>query len=213
MLLGPIERPLLQWLVARLPAWATPDMMTALGVIGSVIIFLCFWLTSIDKAFLWLVNLGFVINWFGDSLDGTLARYRKIERPKFGFFVDHTYDVFSQVLVFTGLGLSRYVTFNIAYFALVGYLLMSIFSYVHTIVTGVFQISFGKLGPTEGRVVVILLNTFVFFLGNPRIVSSPLTLRFYDMVVLLVGGMLILMYISYTLRATKKLFDIDAKKD
>ena len=92
ILLGPIERPALNWLAAHMPAWMTPDGLTIIGVIGAVIILVSYGLSNLEPAFLWLASFGFFVNWFGDSLDGTLARYRKIERPKYGFFVDHTVD-------------------------------------------------------------------------------------------------------------------------
>lgn len=169
ILLGPLERPALQWLSARMPAWVNPDILTGIGILGAFLIFISYWLTNVNKGFLWLASLGFVINWFGDSLDGTLARYRKIERPKYGFFVDHTVDALSETMVIIGLGLSPYMRFDIACLVLIGYLLMSVLVFITTAVTGVFQISYGKIGPTEIRVIVILLNTFIFFLGNPII--------------------------------------------
>jgi phosphatidylglycerophosphate synthase len=107
--LGPLERPALKWLAAHQPAWVTPDILTAIGTLGAVVIFTGFILSNYDKNFLWLATLGFIINWYGDSLDGTLARYRHIERPRYGYFVDHTVDSFNEVLVFVGLGLSPYL--------------------------------------------------------------------------------------------------------
>ena len=104
---GPLERPLLQWLAARQPAWVTPDMLTAVSIVGAVIIFISFILTNYSKHYLWLATLGFIINWYGDSLDGTLARFRHIERPIYGFYLDHTADAFVEMLIFLGLRASR----------------------------------------------------------------------------------------------------------
>src|SRR5690554_1249164 len=95
ILLGPLERPTLQWLASHMPAWVTPDLCTIVGLFGSVSIAISYILTIYDRNFLWLASLGFVIHWLGDSLDGTLARHRRIERPVFGFFVDHVADAFS----------------------------------------------------------------------------------------------------------------------
>lgn len=86
ILLAPLEKPLLQWLAARMPSWIVPDALTAVGVVGAVIIFGAYCSTNLNDNFLWLASFGFILNWFGDALDGTLARYRKIERPKYGFF-------------------------------------------------------------------------------------------------------------------------------
>ena len=200
ILLGPLERPALQWLAAHMPTWMNPDILTGIGVMGAVIIFFSYWLSNEVPAFLWVASLGFVINWFGDSLDGTLARYRKIERPKYGFFVDHTMDCFSEVLVVMGLGLSPYVTFSVACLALIGYLLMSVLVYIRTYVYGVFQISYGKFGPTEVRVILILLNVVMYFLGAPE-VELPLGLgTVYDIPIALVAVVLVMLFTAGTIR-------------
>ena len=196
ILLGPLERPALAWLVTRMPPWMTPDILTGIGVLGSVVTFSGYVLTHLNGGFLWLTSLGFAINWFGDSLDGTLARFRNIERPRYGFFVDHTVDVISAYLVFVGLGLSPYVRLEIACLALVGYLLLSVLSYVRTCVDGVFKISYTKLGPTEMRAIAILSNTLIFFVGNPTVQLPVGTARIYDMIVaviavVLTGGFLV----------------------
>src|SRR5574339_892610 len=106
ILLGPLERPTLKWLAAHMPAWVTPDICTIIGVLGAILTSLSYVLTVLDNNFLWLASLGFVINWFGDSLDGTLARHRRIERPIYGFFLDHTIDAVSGTMIFLGLGIT-----------------------------------------------------------------------------------------------------------
>lgn len=205
ILLGPLERPALQWLAAHMPTWMTPDLLTIIGILGAVIILTGYVLSNENAAFLWLATFGFVVNWFGDSLDGTLARYRKIERPKYGFFVDHTVDAFSQLLIFAGIGLSPYVSFELAMLALVGYLLMSILVYVDTYVTGVFKISYGKLGPTEMRAIAIILNIAFLYFGVPTIDLSFVQISIYDLVTLLIASILILIYIFSTIRRAGEL--------
>ena len=91
ILLGPLERPVLKWLAAHMPTWITPDVCTAIGVLGAFGVGISYILSIYNKNFLWLASIGFFLNWFGDSLDGTLARHRHIERPIFGFFVDVLY--------------------------------------------------------------------------------------------------------------------------
>ncbi len=182
ILLGPLERPALQWLAAHMPTWVNPDVLTIIGVFGTFVTFFGYWLTHFHEAFLWLASLGFVINWFGDSLDGTLARYRKIERPRYGFYVDHLVDAVNEVMIFLGIGLSPYVRFDIACLALIGYLLLSILVFVRMCVFGVFQISFGRLGPTEIRVIAILANTWVFFFGNPKVALPFGIFAVYDLI-------------------------------
>jgi phosphatidylglycerophosphate synthase len=201
ILLGPLERPALQWLAAHAPAWMTPDVLTGIGILGSLLIFASYILTNLNENFLWLVNLGFVINWFGDSLDGTVARYRKIERPKFGFFIDHTTDAFSQFFVVMGLGLSPYVRFEIAALALIGYLLMSVYVYVDTFVSGVFKISYGKLGPTEVRAIIVLANILVYFLGNPVAAFSFGEFSAFDIFTLILA---LLLFTTFTLSTVRR---------
>jgi phosphatidylglycerophosphate synthase len=106
-----------------------------------------------------------VVNWLGDSLDGTLARHRRIERPIYGFFVDHTIDAFSVSVIILGLGLTPYVSFNIACLMLIAYLLLSVLVFVRTSAVGEFKISYARLGPTEFRVFAVLLNTVMYFEG------------------------------------------------
>ncbi len=205
ILLAPLERPTLQWLAAHMPAWINPDILTGIGILGAVIIFFSYWLSNQTPAFLWLASLGFVINWFGDSLDGNLARYRQIERPKYGFFVDHTVDSFNEVLIVIGLGLSPYVTFSIACLGLIGYLLMSILVYIRTYVSGVFQLSYGKFGPTEVRVILILLNATMFFLGIPE-VELPLGLNtIYDIPIAIIA---IVLGVLYTFGSIKEAVEL-----
>ena len=173
ILLGFLERPALQWLAAHSPAWVTPDVLTWTGVAASVLIFISYGLTQFNRNFLWLASFGFLMNWLGDSLDGSLARYRHIERPRYGFLVDHWVDAISVVLIFLGLGISPYVDLLVASLALIGYLLLSIMVYLITYVTGVFQITNAKIGPTEVRVLAVVLNAVMFFAGNRAIMTVP----------------------------------------
>ena len=105
-ILSKAEKKALNWLAARQPAWVTSDMLTAVGCVGTVLIALGYALSGKDVYFLWLATLGLFVNWYGDSLDGTLARYRGTQRPTYGFFVDHMVDCMSEVVMFVGLGLS-----------------------------------------------------------------------------------------------------------
>ncbi len=200
ILLAPLERPALQWFVVRMPSWIDPDILTVIGILGAIMICGGYCLSNLHPGFLWLASLGFVINWFGDSLDGNLARYRAIERPKYGFFVDHTVDSFNEVLIVLGLGLSPYVSFNIACLGLIGYLLMSILVYIRTYVNGVFQLSYGKFGPTEVRVILILLNTVMYFAGNPS-VKLPLGFNtIYDVPIAIIALVLFILYVSSSIK-------------
>jgi archaetidylinositol phosphate synthase len=214
ILLGPLERPALRWLAAHLPAWMTPEGCTFIGILGALLILAGYGLSNLDRGFLWLASAGFVINWFGDSLDGTLARARKIERPIFGFFLDHTTDAASQVIVCLGLGLSPYVGFSVACLALVAYLLLSVVVFVRTCVTGDFKISYGKLGPTEIRVMVIGLNTLMYFGGIRQIIlpagaAGNLTLNPYDLLVGAIAVILVFYFFSTVIQETIRMRKVD----
>lgn len=206
ILLGPLERPALQWLAAHMPAWVNPDVCTGIGVFGAVVICISYWLSNSSTWFFWLASVGLVINWFGDSLDGTLARYRKIERPKYGFFVDHTVDSFNEFIIVLGLGLSPYVRFDIASLALIGYLLMSVLIFIRTYVDGVFKISYGKLGPTEVRVIIMIINAIMFFFGPMYINASwSANLTIYDLMVGAIAIILISIYVVSTIKQSIEL--------
>jgi phosphatidylglycerophosphate synthase len=188
-LLGNVEKKTLLWLAARMPSWVVPDTLTTIGLVASIIIFISYALTFYNKGFLWLASFAFLLQWFGDSLDGTLARFRKIERPRYGFFVDHVIDAISEVLIFLGLGLSPFLRFDLALLALVSYMLLATYVYLVTYVNGVFRISYMRLGPTETRVLAVLANTWVFFAANPTVQlfkNGPALLRvsltYYDLV-------------------------------
>jgi phosphatidylglycerophosphate synthase len=191
ILLGPLERPALRWLSAHMPAWVTPDICTAIGILGALVTSIGYILSNIDRNYFWLASFGFLVNWLGDSLDGTLARYRHIERPKYGFYIDHTTDTFSQAVIFLGLGLSPYISFNVACMALISYYMLAILVYVRTCVVGEFKISFGKLGPTEIRVIAILLNTAMYFIGLKSVewslANNQLVFSVYDIAVLMIA--------------------------
>jgi archaetidylinositol phosphate synthase len=210
ILLGPLERPALRWLAAHMPPWMNSDILTVIGILGSVVIALSYGLTNYSRNFLWLASLGFIINWFGDSLDGTLARYRKVERPQYGFFVDHTVDAFSEVMIFLGLGLSPYFRYDFATLALIGYLLVSIMVYVRTCVVGKFVISYARLGPTEIRVIAILANTFIFFFGAPLISIAGWTFNSLDALLLFIAAVLYIIFIVSTIRQAVELAKLEA---
>ncbi len=214
-LLGGVEKRALFWMAARMPAWVVPDTLTAIGLLASFLIFVSYALTFYNKAFLWLASFGFLLQWFGDSLDGTLARYRKIERPRYGFFVDHIIDTVSEVLIFLGLGLSPFLRFDLALLALVSYLLLSTYVYLVTYVNGIFQISYARLGPTEVRVLAVLANTLVFFSANPTVhlfkngpASLQVSLTYYDLVAIffmaLVGAFFIINTISTAINLSRE---------
>jgi phosphatidylglycerophosphate synthase len=208
-LLGKLEKRTLQWLASKMPGWVTPDILTGIGLIATIIIFCGYWLSNVCPGFLWLASFGFLLNWFGDSLDGTLARYRKIERPKFGFYIDHTVDAIGQIFIVVGLGISPYVTFDIALLAVIGYLLLSVHVYIRTYVMGVFRISYYKIGPTEVRVILVLFNTTMFFAGIPKVEILSTLFTLYDILILAATGVMFVLFLVYSVKSAIQLSKSD----
>ena len=165
-LLSRPERRLLLWLAARMPGWVTPDRLTALGTAGAALVFLGYWLSRSRPGFLWLAAAGYIVNWFGDSLDGTVARHRHRERPRYGFFLDHTVDVLCLMLMVLSIGVSPHADFRVAACALIGYFALAQLSYLNMIVSGEFRLSGGAIGPTEARVIAIAAAAARFFFGG-----------------------------------------------
>jgi phosphatidylglycerophosphate synthase len=203
--LGPLERPALQWLAAHMPIWVTPDLCTVIGTLGALLTLVSYGLSNISPNYLWLASVGFFINWFGDSLDGTLARYRHIERPRYGYYIDHTVDVVCQVMIFLGLGLTPYISFNIACLTLISYLLLSVLVYIRTYVVGEFKISYGKLGPTESRAIAVLLNMAMYFFGMQSIMLGPAYISIYDIFVAAIALLLTGFFVNTALQEAHKL--------
>jgi len=176
--LQPLERPTVRWLCEHMPDRVTPDVLTATGVFGAILIFIGYVLSSRTPAFLWLANFGLIVHWFGDSLDGTLARFRKIERPRYGYFVDHGTDVLAEVIMTLGLGLSSFVRFETACLALIVFLMLSILTFLRAQISGVLEVAFFGIGGTEVRIGIFLLNIGMFLLPPRPVVVlwAPLTL-------------------------------------
>jgi phosphatidylglycerophosphate synthase len=167
------ERELLIWLADHTPAWILPDHLTLLGCAGALLSGLAFWASAVSPHFLWLAGAGIAINWFGDSLDGSLARRRKIEKPAYGFFIDHATDVASQAFVILGFGLSHYLRFEMACLLLLSFWMISLYTYIRAVAIGVFQISFWGIGPTELRVGLLCCVGGMMAVG-PVSVTTPI---------------------------------------
>jgi phosphatidylglycerophosphate synthase len=158
-LLAGVERPVLLRLAALVPRTIRSNHLTALGVLGATGAGIAYTLTMFDPRWLWVASAMLVVNWLGDSLDGTLARVRGTQRPKYGYYLDHVVDAYATAVIGLGLGLSPYVYLGLALGIVVVYLAMSINVYLESTVFGVFEISYGRIGPTEVRLILILLNT------------------------------------------------------
>jgi phosphatidylglycerophosphate synthase len=158
-LLAVPEARVLEWTAKRLPVWLKPDHLTALGVLAAVGIAAAYVLSNGDETWLWAASGLLVVHWLGDSLDGTLARVRKSERPRYGYYLDHLVDAFATAAIGIGLGLSPYMLLAVGLTIVVVYLILSINTYLETQAFGVFTLGYGRFGPTEARLMLIAVNT------------------------------------------------------
>lgn len=197
------ERRLLNWLCPRLPKWVTPDMLTSLALVAAGAIFAGYALSVYDRNWLWISVAGYVVHWFGDSLDGSLARYRSIERPRYGYFIDHSADILGVLLILTGLGLSPYIRLDVALVALAGYYMLAAHAFLTARVVGELKLSAVAAGPTELRLILIGLTVAMYIFGHsgPRFES----LSIFDAFVGAVGALLILLFIIQTVAMARRL--------
>lgn len=202
-LLAGAERKLLNRLCARMPVWVTPDMLTAIGVLGALLVFAGYICSNLGDGWLWLSIAGYIVQWFGDSMDGSLARFRRIERPRYGYFLDHSCDGLATTLVVVGIGLSPYVLLEVALVALAGYLLLSIHAFLSVRALGELKLSYAYAGPTELRLLLITLTMAMIVAGSELVLLGMLT--WFDLLVGVIGALLILFFIAQTLRTARRL--------
>ena len=180
-ILSSLEKRALIWIAQRLPSWVTSDQLTILGFVALIGVGLSYWYARFSPAGLLWVILFFALNWFGDSLDGTLARVRQKQRPRYGFYVDHVLDACGSVFVFGGLAASGYMGERIAVGLLIAYCLLSIEVYLATYTVGKFHLSFAMFSPTELRLLLIVGNIALLF--HPYALIGSHQYRLFD-----VGG-------------------------
>ena len=159
-----IEKRILESMARRLPRWVHSDHLTVLGVFAAIGVGAGYALSAWSVHWLWLASVSLALNWYGDSLDGTLARVRHAQRPRYGYYLDHAVDAFTTVLIGLGLGLSPFLSLYAGLGIAILYLLMSINVYLEAKVFGEFKMDYGVLGPTEARLLLIVLNTVAIWL-------------------------------------------------
>jgi archaetidylinositol phosphate synthase len=198
------EKRALQWMAERVPKWVSSDHLTGLGLCAQIAAGTFYALSRYNHAALLLVILCIVLNWFGDSLDGTLARVRNQQRPRYGFYVDHMVDILGSAALMCGLGYSGFLHWQTAIAMLVAFLLLSSESYLATYTLHRFEMSQGIFGPTEIRILLII--------GNLALLRSPYSVLFghkmllFDLAgVIAVVGMFA-MLIVVTVRHTAELY-------
>lgn len=201
--LNAIEKRVLIWLAGRMPKWVTSDMLTLIGIIGALLCGLGFFLTNYSIYWLWLSSAGLAINWFGDSLDGTLARVRKQQRPLYGYYLDHNVDTINEAFMFVGAGLSPLMHLSVALICYALYLALTVYVSINAHLKSEFKLTYGKMGPTEFRVIMIIVNTILMYV--PSITAYSSSFNWFDTIVnygsldivgVIIGLLLSIMYLT-----------------
>ena len=188
-----------------------PDHLTAFGLGGAILAAAGYAASVWRREFIFVACLGIVINWLGDSLDGSLARHRGIERAKLGYFIDHSVDALSTVFIMTGIGASYYASMTAALFTLAGYLLMSIHVFLKNSATGKMQLTFMYCGPTEIRLAILFFNLVAYCSGINTFNLIGHEVQPYSLVLYAFGAVFILLFASDTLKTARVLHREDMK--
>ncbi|MDD3201611.1 MAG: CDP-alcohol phosphatidyltransferase family protein [Bacteroidales bacterium] len=209
--LNGIEKKTLVWMAQRLPKWVTSDFLTFLGVLGAVIASAGYVLSNYNILYLWIATGGILLNWFGDSLDGTVARVRNTQRPIYGYFLDHNIDGMTLAVVCVGAGFSSMLNLAVSMSVFGAYMLMTVFTYINTHLRGDFRLTYGKMGPTEFRLIIVIINTLVMYVPYIRnynyhftVYGTDVVFSMFDFMALGVTAILLIIYIV--------VFCIDLKK-
>jgi archaetidylinositol phosphate synthase len=196
ILAGP-EYTLLQAIAPRVPAWFTPDRLTVTGLVGCAVVMLGYWLARGHAGWLWLANFGLLIHWAGDSLDGTVARFRGIARPRYGFYLDQSIDTLGNLMIALGVGLSQYARLDLTLLMLATYHMLGIQGCARTIVDGEFHVAVGHLGPTELRIAIAAMNCAIMAFGAPTLLTiAGRALTWCDILLLVTSVGLLGLYAS-----------------
>ncbi len=204
-ILAPIERAALRGLARRMPGWVNSDHLSVLGLAGMLGAGACYAASKRNPLMLHLVNLFIFLNWFGDSLDGTLARYRDRQRPRYGFYVDHIIDAFGAVFLIFGLALSGYMSERVAAALLIVFFMLAINSYLAAYALGVFKLSQWKMGPTEMRLLLMIGNIVLIY--HPRAYHRRYLLFDVGGVIAVIGMLFILIVLS--IQNTHTLYELE----
>ena len=203
------EARVLDWIARRLPRWVMPDHLTALGVLAALGIAAAYVLSNQDPVWLWAASGLLVVHWLGDSLDGTLARVRGIERPRYGYYLDHLVDAIATALIGIGLGLSPHMLLATGLVIVVAYLVLSINTYLETSTLGVFSLGYGRLGPTEARLGLIALNTVIALGVGLGFEVGGLGLTVLDLIGLAVAALMAASLIGRAGRNLRRLAELE----
>ncbi len=206
------EKRILHQLAQATPGWINSDHMTALGMLASVLIGIGYLLTHHSIWWLLLCNLGLVLHWYGDSLDGTLARFRGNERERYGYFIDHICDVWTILIVAIAMGFSPLLLMETALFVALAYCLMNVYVHIVAYTRQEFLLSHGKLGPTEFRILFIIINSIAIFWNPYLFTLQGAAFTAFDVVGLIIGAGLILLFTQKTIHGARALYMLDTKE-
>ncbi len=162
-ILASAEKRALVWVAKRLPRWVNSDHLTVLGFTAMVLAGVAYWLASRHRLALVLVVVAILVNWFGDSMDGTLARVRNRQRPAYGFYVDHVLDIVGTLFLLGGMALSDYMCPLLALGLLIAYLMVNAEEFLATHARRVFRLSFLRIGPTELRAILAIGTLYLLY--------------------------------------------------
>ena len=204
-LLARPETAVLRWLARRVPQRLVPDHFTVLALAAALGIAAAYALSGAQPWLLWVAAGLLVVHWLGDSLDGTLARERRIERPRYGYYLDHLADAVATALIGIGLGLSPHLLLASGMLIVVVYLVLSINTYLETQALGVFSLGYGRLGPTEARAGLIVVNTLLALGLAPALSIFGLGITVLDVVALGAAGA---MAVALGVRAARNLREL-----
>jgi phosphatidylglycerophosphate synthase len=201
-----VEQRTLAWLAARLPHWVQPDHLTLLGFTAMFLAGASYALARHNHAGLLLASFFLACNWFGDSLDGTLARMRNRQRPRYGFYVDHVIDTVGGLFLTGGLALSGLLDWRISLGLYVGFLMLSVEGYLATYALGVFRLSCARFGPTEIRILLALGNVMLWLNPEMRVIGSRWRLFDFGGIVAIavMGVMFVVLAVSHTVELRRQ---------
>jgi archaetidylinositol phosphate synthase len=201
---APLEKRLLVRMAQGTPRWINSDHLTLLGFVSMFLAGVCYWLARWNKYMLLAVIACLAANWLGDSLDGTLARVRQRQRPRYGFYVDHITDAFGTLFLVGGMGLSGYMSPAVAAGLLIAYFMLSIQAYLSTYALGTFQLSYWKFSPTELRVLLVAGNIALLYRPVASLFGRRFLLFDFGGIVGIIG--MSLMVIVSSIRNTRALY-------
>jgi phosphatidylglycerophosphate synthase len=199
-----VEKRALHWMATRAPKWVSSDQLTILGLCAQVAAGIFYALSRFNRYALLLVIVCIALNWLGDSLDGTLARVRNQQRPRYGFYVDHMVDIFGAVALMCGLACSGFLHWQIAIAMLVAFLILSSESYLATYTLSCFELSQGIFGPTEVRILLVIGN--LALLHNPYATLFGHTMLLFDLGGTIAAAAMFAMAILVAIRHTAQLY-------